>query len=111
MVADASEGLTGVAGYVPDGDVKALSAGGQGIYPIQLEPGSDKVVFRVKGREIRKVTPGNSKEGYTFVHVILSPGAAVDTHIKMLRDIKNLQDPTLVRLTAVAVSTVSSLSG
>jgi len=111
MVAKASEGLTGVAGYVPDAGVYSLVPGGNDTYHLQLDAGSDKVVFSVKAAEVQKVTKGNSKGGYTFVQVILNPGAVVNTHIKMLRDIKNLQDPTLVRLTAAAVSTVSSLSG
>jgi hypothetical protein len=103
--------LTGVAGYIADKDVDDLSTSREGTVDLQFEPGSDKVIFRVKRSEIERVFPGSSSEGNTFVQVVLKHGTHVETQIRMLRDVRNLEDPTLLRLTAAAVSTVSSVSG
>lgn len=102
--------LTGVAGYVASTDVSSLSAR-EGTVAIRFEPGSDKVVFRVPRSEIQRVIPGSTSGGETFVQVILNPGTHVETQIQMLKDVRNLSDPGLFRLTAAAVSSVSSIGG
>ena len=105
--------LTGVAGYIRAADAEALGqAGGEGRIKLQFEAGSDKVVFYVKQADVEEVVPsGDPKKGYRFVQVILRPGSQVETEIQMLRDARNIKDPSLRRLTAAAVSTVSSISG
>lgn len=105
--------LTGVAGYVPAGEAEKLQSakGREGRFKLQFEPGSDKVAFYVKQADVERIIPGREEGGHRFVQVILRHGAQVETEIQMLRDARNIQDPSLRRLTAAAVSTVSSLSG
>jgi len=103
--------LTGVAGYARAGDVKSLGKG-DGRFKLQFEAGSDKVVFYVKDEDVEEVIPsGKAEKGYRFVQVILRHGSQVETEIRMLKDARNIQDPGLRRLTAAAVSSVSSLAG
>jgi len=105
--------LTGVAGYVRTGEVQSLGRGkGDGRFKLQFEAGSDKVVFYVKEADVEEVIPsGDDEKGYRFVQVILRNGSQVETEIQMLRDARNIKDPGLRRLTAAAVSSVSSLAG
>ncbi|HWW60249.1 MAG TPA: hypothetical protein VN181_02680 [Thermoanaerobaculia bacterium] len=85
---------------------------GDGRFKLQFEAGSDKVVFYVKEADVEEVIPsGDDEKGYRFVQVILRNGSQVETEIQMLRDARNIKDPGLRRLTAAAVSSVSSLAG
>ena len=105
--------LTGVAGYVRSGEAESLGrAKGDARFKLQFEAGSDKVVFYVKSADVVEVIPsGGDEKGYRFVQVILRNGSQVETEIQMLRDARNIKDPGLRRLTAAAVSSVSSLPG
>ena len=101
--------LTGIVGYLPDNTATALKglAGKKGATDIRFEPGSDKIMMRVKNDDIINVVAGSSSGGETRIHVLLRPGSLVETVVKMFRDVKSIEDPTLSRLSAVSSVSVS----
>lgn len=101
--------LTGVVGYVNNSVAQGLksSAGCAGVTDVRLQQGNDQVLMRVKNEDISDVIPGTAAASETRVHILLRPGSMVETVVKMFRDVKSIEDPTLTRLTAAASVSVS----
>ena len=100
--------LNGVAGFATKEIIESLGGSGKENVEIRLEAGSDKVKFLISPQDVLEVIQGSDSGDEKFIQVILKPGTHISTHVEMLRDVKNLEDPALARLTATAVSTVSS---
>lgn len=98
--------LTGVIGYVPSKGAGRLK-GKKGTVDLRFERGNDKVLMRVRREDIADVRIGETKGGEARAQVILKPGSVVETVIKAFRDVKAIDDPTLSRLTASALVSVS----
>lgn len=98
--------VTGVVGYVPVNSIRRLK-GKSGTVDLKFERGNDKVLMRVKREDIVEVKVGRRQGDEARAQVILKPGSVVETVIKALRDVKAIDDPTLTRLTASALVSVS----
>lgn len=102
--------LAGIVGYV-QGDSSQIRGmmGNTGFADVRFEPGNDSVLFRVRTEDIVDVVDGSQSGGDQRVHLLLRPGASVETVIKQFRDVAAIEDPTLSRLsirTDVSVSFV-----
>ena len=98
--------VTGVVGYVSVSSSKRLK-GKSGTVDLRFERGNDTVLMRVKREDIIDVKVGKKQGNEVRAHVILKPGSVVETVIKALRNVKAIDDPTLTRLTASALVSVS----
>ena len=89
----------GIVGYV-EGSISAIRGqiGSVGVADVRFEPGNDNILFRVKTEDIIDVVEGSQSAGNQRVHVLLRPGAIVETVIKQFRDVAAIEDPTLSRL-------------
>lgn len=96
-------------GYVDDAIATGImdNVGGAGTTDVRLQQGNDQVLMRVKNEDIVEVIPGSTSNGETRVHLLLRPAALVETVVKMFRDVKSIEDPTLTRLSAAASVSVS----
>ena len=99
-------------GYVSADVAARLRAEGRSALPdyvdVQVEPGEDEVVMRVRREDVADVRLGPTTEGHTGVQLILNEGHEVETVTKLRRQhvgIHRFADPTIGRLTAQAVIT------
>lgn len=101
--------LTGVVGYLTEAQAKKLKLAMKkdGTTDLRFEKGNDKILMRIKNSDIRSFSLGKTSKSETKVHLLLSPGSFVETVVKMFRDVKAIDDPTLTRLTAAASVSVS----
>src|SRR5690348_9318824 len=96
-----------ITGYVPDNVAKQLKAQQPGPIETSPERGYSDVLMRVDGADVAEVRIGASTQGETLVQLILRDSAPVETIIRTTADAKGVSrfhDPTLTRLTAVAVA-------
>ena len=100
---------TGVVGFVPKDKVSEFKSnvGKDGTVDIRFEPGKDQILMRLKRQDIIEVITGSEIEGDIRLHVLLKPGSHVETAIKSFRDVSGIEDPTLSRLSAASMVSVS----
>jgi hypothetical protein len=101
--------LTGVVGYLKSGDVSQLvaTAGTQGTVDVRFEPGNENILMRLRTEDITSITPGSLTGGDTRLHILMRPGAVIETVVKMFRDVQAIEDPTFSRLSALSHVSVS----
>lgn len=108
MGEDQPEGSqAGIVGYVSSEAADSFGSESEGAIELQFEPGNDRITMRVDAAEVVELRKGGEENGFTRFHVLLRPGAKVDTAVKAFRGVQAIDDPTLSRLTAVAEVSVS----
>ncbi len=67
-----------VIGFVPDGELKSLQAGGTSGQDLEIpiEAGKDEHLVRIRRPDVDEVRTGPSQGGHTSVQLVLKPGAS-----------------------------------
>jgi len=95
-----------VTGYVPNDVAKKLKAKTPGTVEVSPERGVHPVFMQVDGADVTDVRVGATSGDQTLVQLILRDEAAVHTVTRLAaaKGVNAFLDPSLARLTAVAVA-------
>lgn len=99
----------GFIGYIKDAELQKFkkNIGKPGTTDFHFEPGNKNIMMRVKNKDVLDVKEGGNEKGEIKTQVLLKPKSHVETVVKMFRDIKAIEDPTISRLTATSEVSVS----
>jgi hypothetical protein len=101
---------TGIAAFAPVDVAASFEKSSDAVLTLFHRPNDPSVTFVVRREDVTQIIVGGEEDGHRLLQVLLRPGSVVETKVEMLRNVRNLQDPTLKHLTAVAISTHSSAS-